>query len=111
MIDEERRAALGFRFWDDDSPTDQRKKGTSMPAIQAIVMPKWGLAMEEGMEKGMEKGRLQGILEGILEMKFGAASKKLAPGIRAIDDVARLRSLARELKAANSIDAAKRLLR
>ncbi|MEO8667839.1 MAG: acetoin dehydrogenase dihydrolipoyllysine-residue acetyltransferase subunit, partial [Bauldia sp.] len=50
MIDEERRAALGFRFWDDESDAPKRAKGTSdMSGILAIVMPKWGLVMEEGM--------------------------------------------------------------
>jgi pyruvate dehydrogenase E2 component (dihydrolipoamide acetyltransferase) len=50
MIDEERRAALGFRFWDDDNDAPRRAKGNSdMSAVQAIVMPKWGLVMEEGM--------------------------------------------------------------
>ena len=37
-------------FWADDEDDDRDTKGyRAMPAIQAITMPKWGLAMEEGM--------------------------------------------------------------
>jgi len=50
MIDEERRAALGFRFWDEETDAPKRARGTTdMSAILPIVMPKWGLVMEEGM--------------------------------------------------------------
>ena len=37
-------------FWADDDAEQEEQKGEDiMPAIQAITMPKWGLAMEEGM--------------------------------------------------------------
>jgi pyruvate dehydrogenase E2 component (dihydrolipoamide acetyltransferase) len=51
MINEGRRAALGFRFWDDanDAPASSARGKSDMSEIQAIVMPKWGLVMEEGM--------------------------------------------------------------
>jgi pyruvate dehydrogenase E2 component (dihydrolipoamide acetyltransferase) len=49
MSDPDRRAALGFRFWDDEDETKpEARKAEAMP-ITAITMPKWGLAMEEGL--------------------------------------------------------------
>jgi pyruvate dehydrogenase E2 component (dihydrolipoamide acetyltransferase) len=64
------RAALGFRFWDDEDDKRRRNAGKvkSMP-IQAITMPKWGLAMDEGLlarwtvDEGAEIARGQEILD------------------------------------------------
>jgi len=36
-------------FWAGDEQEDETRGQRIMPAIQAITMPKWGLAMEEGM--------------------------------------------------------------
>jgi pyruvate dehydrogenase E2 component (dihydrolipoamide acetyltransferase) len=86
MIDEERRAALGFRFWDEtDAP--KRAEGTAdMSAIQAIVMPKWGLVMEEGMlaRWSVEEGATIAVGQEIMDIetsKIANAFESLVGGV------------------------------
>jgi pyruvate dehydrogenase E2 component (dihydrolipoamide acetyltransferase) len=59
-------------FWaaaDDD--VSQTKGQTAMPAIQAITMPKWGLAMEEGMlaRWAVEEGASIGLADEIMDIE------------------------------------------
>jgi hypothetical protein len=59
------------------------------------------------LERGRQEGFVEGLLEGIavaLETKFGAAGKRLLRKARGIEDLERLRALARALKTAESLD-------
>lgn len=61
-----------------------------------------------------EEGHQEGLLEGIslaLEVKFGAAGKKLLPKFRALNDIEKIRGLARALKTFETLDEVKELLR
>ena len=87
MTSEGRRAALGFRFWDDNATAPTRhSKGNAMSSIQAIVMPKWGLVMEEGMlarwsvEEGAEIAVGQEIMD-IETSKIANAYESLVGGV------------------------------
>jgi len=71
------------------------------------------LALEEGLERGreegLERGRQQGLKDGLLagiatalETKFGKAGRKLLPRIRAVGDVAALRSLLKAIPSART---------
>jgi hypothetical protein len=67
-----------------------------------------------GHKKGLEEGRQEGLIEGIalaLKMKFGAPGKRLASKIRALNDVEKLRALARDLESVETLDEARELLR
>lgn len=59
-------------FWagDDDEHNDTKGQA-AMPAIQAITMPKWGLAMEEGMlaRWGVEEGAAIGVGDEIMDIE------------------------------------------
>ena len=63
--------------------------------------------MQEGMEKGMEKA-VRALHEGIedgLHAKFGEAGLALAPVVREIRDVDRLRNLLKDLWTTPDLDA------
>jgi pyruvate dehydrogenase E2 component (dihydrolipoamide acetyltransferase) len=87
MTSDGRRAALGFRVWDDETSAPARdNKGNAMSSIQAIVMPKWGLVMEEGMlarwsvEEGAEIAVGQEIMD-IETSKIANAYEALVGGV------------------------------
>jgi hypothetical protein len=72
------------------------------------------LAKEEGREEGRQEGLKEGLLEAIalgLEVRFKEPGLKLLPKVRAIEEVAKLRALARALKTGKSLDEVRRLVR
>jgi hypothetical protein len=71
------------------------------------------LGREEGPREGWREGERRGLLAGIeviLELKFGADGLGLMPGIRAITDVDRLRTVQSALRSAASLDEVRPLL-
>jgi len=59
-------------FWAEDGAEETETKGESaMPAIRAITMPKWGLAMEEGMlaRWAIEEGASVGLGDEIMDIE------------------------------------------
>jgi len=59
-------------FWADGDDEDSELEGLrSMPEIQAITMPKWGLAMEEGMlaRWAVEEGATIGLGDEIMDIE------------------------------------------
>lgn len=59
-------------YWAGDDEEDDAAKGERiMPAIQAITMPKWGLAMEEGMlaRWAVEEGAAIGLGDEIMDIE------------------------------------------
>ena len=59
-------------FWAGEEEQDSATEGReTMPAIQAITMPKWGLAMEEGMlaRWGVEEGTEIGLGDEIMDIE------------------------------------------
>ena len=69
----------------------------------------WTAALLAGRQKGRQEGLLEGIAL-VLEMKFGSAANKLLSKFQSINDVEKLRALARRLKAVKTLDEAKRLV-
>jgi hypothetical protein len=58
------------------------------------------LAREEGRREGRQEGRREELLEMLalaMEKRFGGAGKRLMPKIKALNDVEKLRELARAL--------------
>jgi pyruvate dehydrogenase E2 component (dihydrolipoamide acetyltransferase) len=58
-------------FWAGDDEQTETKGQAAMPAIQAITMPKWGLAMEEGMlaRWAVEEGATIGLADEIMDIE------------------------------------------
>jgi hypothetical protein len=59
------------------------------------------------------QGRKEGLLEGIaqdLDVKFGQRGRRLLPRVRALEEVAALRTLSRKLKTATTLDEVRALL-
>ena len=71
------------------------------------------LAKEEGREEGRQEGERKTLCEVIgddLQEKFGPRGRRLLPKVRALEDVAALRVLRRELKKATTFDEARELV-
>lgn len=58
-------------FWADSDDDNHTEGQRTMPAIQAITMPKWGLAMEEGMlaRWAVEEGAAIGLGDEIMDIE------------------------------------------
>ena len=58
-------------FWAENHDAIETKGQHAMPAIQAITMPKWGLAMEEGMlaRWAVEEGTAIGLGDEIMDIE------------------------------------------
>jgi pyruvate dehydrogenase E2 component (dihydrolipoamide acetyltransferase) len=58
-------------FWAGDDDDSETKGQAAMPAIQAITMPKWGLAMEEGMlaRWAVEEGATISLADEIMDIE------------------------------------------
>jgi pyruvate dehydrogenase E2 component (dihydrolipoamide acetyltransferase) len=59
-------------YWAESDDEDDKAKGArTMPAIQAITMPKWGLAMEEGMlaKWAVDEGAAIGLGDEIMDIE------------------------------------------
>ena len=58
-------------FWADSDDDNHSEEQHTMPAIQAITMPKWGLAMEEGMlaRWAIEEGTAIGVGDEIMDIE------------------------------------------
>ena len=83
-------------------------------AMMTTVLDRW---FEQGRVRGREEGRAEGerrrLLTGIevtLKLRFGADGLALMPRIRAIEDVARLRSIQTALGTPLDIEDLRRLL-
>lgn len=66
-----------------------------------------------GFRQGWHEGFIEGLAEAItimLEAKFGAAAKRLARKVRALQDVERLRAVVRAVATAESLDDVRALL-
>jgi pyruvate dehydrogenase E2 component (dihydrolipoamide acetyltransferase) len=58
-------------FWANDDDANETEGQATMPAIQAITMPKWGLAMEKGMlaRWAVEEGASIGLADEIMDIE------------------------------------------
>jgi hypothetical protein len=84
-----------------------------MPYLSSIERLARKEGLQEGLEQGLEQGRKEGLLEGIaqdLDVKFGQRGRRLLPRVRALEEVAALRTLSRKLKAATTLDEVRALL-
>ena len=70
-------------------------------------------ARAEGREEGREEGQKDAMMELIrlgLKDKFGSAGLKLMPKVRALNDLALLRTVTRALMKAERLDTIRKLL-
>jgi hypothetical protein len=88
--------ALQNAFRMDVSHYEEEKRVQYITSIERLAL-----------KEGMAKGRAEGLQEGIalsLEVKFGQRARKLLPKVRALQDLAALRALARVIKTARTLD-------
>jgi len=79
-----------------------------MPYITSVER----LAMKKGRQEGRQEGLRDGLLEGIalaLEAKFGEVDTELLEDIRALNNIAQIRKVARGLKKAKTVAEIQRL--
>jgi hypothetical protein len=78
-----------------------------MPYLSSIERLARDVGFRVGLRVGFRVGFREGLLEAItldLDIKFGRASRKLLPKIRAITEIEKLRKMLRAINAAKTFD-------
>ncbi|MBI3469088.1 MAG: hypothetical protein HY000_39290 [Planctomycetes bacterium] len=88
-----------------------------MPYVTSVERLARQEGRQEGWQEGRQEGRQEGLIEGLhegiavaLDAKLGAAGRKLLRKVRSVHDVVRLRTVARVLKTAKTVDDIRSLL-